>query len=191
VAAPAPAAADAAPKPKGKKGLIMGLVAVLLLAAAAAAWLLLGRGGADEEEVDAPAPAARAPSAKPGVPPTYLPLENMVVNLADAGGEKFAQVGVTLELMDQETAGKVKAHLPSIRSAVLMLVSQRTSEELLSREGKEKLARDILREASLPLGYEVEDEEPAQQDGKPRSTRSTTCCSPASSSSEAQRGAWP
>ena len=34
----------------------------------------------------------------PKGPPTFLPLENMVVNLADPGGEKVAQVGVTLEL---------------------------------------------------------------------------------------------
>lgn len=163
----APAAADAAPKPKGKKGLILGLVALLLVAAAAAAWMLLGRGDADEEEAAGPPAAAQAKKPKAGVPPTYLPLENMVVNLADAGGEKFAQVGVTLEVMDQETADQVKAHLPSIRSAVLLLVSQRTSEELLTREGKDKLARDILREASYPLGYEVEEDEPAQ-DGKPR-----------------------
>lgn len=36
-----------------------------------------------------------------------------------------------------------------------MLVSQRTSEELLQREGKEKLARDIHREVSKPLGFNV------------------------------------
>ena len=49
-----------------------------------------------------------------------------------------------------------------------MLVSQRTSEELLTRDGKEKLAHDILREASAPLGYEVEEDEPPAQEGKPR-----------------------
>ncbi|CAN7146682.1 flagellar basal body-associated FliL family protein [Pseudorhodoferax sp. LjRoot39] len=165
----APAAADAAPKPKGKKPLILGVVAVLLLAVAGAAWMLLGRGHADEEEADAtPAPAAHAKKGKEAAPPVYLPLENMVVNLADAGGEKFAQVGVTLELMDQKTSDQVKAHLPGIRSSVLMLVSQRTSEELLTRDGKEKLAHDILREASAPLGYEVEEDEPPAQEGKPR-----------------------
>ncbi|GHC89585.1 hypothetical protein GCM10007320_37390 [Pseudorhodoferax aquiterrae] len=165
----APAAADAAPKPKGKKPLILGAVAVLLLAVAGAAWMLLGRGHADEEEAGAtPPPAAHAKKGKEATPPVYLPLENMVVNLADAGGEKFAQVGVTLEVMDQKTSDQVKAHLPGIRSAVLMLVSQRTSEELLTREGKEKLAHDILREASAPLGYEVEEDEPPAQEGKPR-----------------------
>jgi flagellar FliL protein len=46
----------------------------------------------------------------------------------------------------------VKVHLPTIRSGILLLISQRTAEELLRREGKEKLAEDILLEASKPFG---------------------------------------
>jgi flagellar FliL protein len=72
----------------------------------------------------------------------------MVVNLADPGGEKVAQVGVTLELSDSHAPEKVKPYLPAIRSGILLLLSQRTAEELLQREGKEKLAADILTEAS-------------------------------------------
>ena len=34
-----------------------------------------------------------------------------------------------------------------------MLVSQHTADELLAREGKEKLAADILAEVSAPLGF--------------------------------------
>jgi flagellar FliL protein len=48
-----------------------------------------------------------------------------------------------------------------------MLASQRTSEELLTAEGKEKLAKDILREASLPFGGgEDEVQEEASDTGK-------------------------
>ena len=47
---------------------------------------------------------------------------------------------------------RVKLYLPTIRSGILLLISQKTSEELLQREGKEKLAMDILREASRPFG---------------------------------------
>ncbi len=166
MSAPAAAAADA-PKPKGKKMIVFGGIAVLLLAIAAAVWMMLGRGGAEEEGAEGPAPAAHA-KKKDGAPPTFMPLENMVVNLADPGGEKFAQIGVTLEVADQKTADQVKAHMPTIRSAVLMLVSQRTSEELLTRDGKQKLAKDILREVSEPLGYEVEEEEPPAAEGKAR-----------------------
>jgi flagellar FliL protein len=89
-------------------------------------------------------------------------MDNMVVNLADPGGEKFAQIGVTIGVDDQHVSDAVKAYLPSIRSAILLLISQRTSEELLSKEGKEKLAHDILRAVSAPLGYEVEDVDPEE-----------------------------
>ena len=83
--------------------------------------------------------------------PVYLNLENMVVNLADTGGEKVAQIGITLELVDSKASDKVKVYLPSIRSRILLLISQRESAELLSIAGKEKLAADILVEALRPF----------------------------------------
>ncbi len=147
-----PAAAPA----KSKKMLIIvvGIVlAVLVIGGGAAAWLISSRAQADDED-GAP---ARKEAVK--VVPTFLPMENMVVNLADPGGDRFAQVGITLELEDAKTADQVKLYLPAIRSGILMLISQRTSTELLQREGKEKLATDILREVSRPLGYAV----PAQR----------------------------
>jgi len=76
----------------------------------------------------------------------------MVVNLADPGGERVAQVGITLEVLDAKASDTVKAYMPTIRSGVLMLLSQRTSQDLLSPEGKQKLIDDILREASVPFG---------------------------------------
>ena len=84
--------------------------------------------------------SAVAAQAAPKGPPVYLPLDNMVVNLADPGGEKVAQVGITLEVIDAQASETVKAYLPTIRSGVLMLISQRTAEELLTQEGKQKLA---------------------------------------------------
>jgi len=108
-----------------------------------------------------------------GGPPTYLPLDNMVVNLADPGGEKVAQIGITLELFDAKAVEKVKQYLPTIRSGILMLVSQRTAAELLQREGKEKLANEILKEAARPFGgvddeAEAEPEKPAAGAKKPK-----------------------
>jgi flagellar FliL protein len=149
--APAPAAAV---KVKSKKMLVIILGVVLLLVLAgggAAAWFMTRSHGEDEEGGGSPSAAKEVPK----VAPTFLPLENMVVNLADPGGDRFAQIGITLELEDAKTADQVKLYLPSIRSGILMLTSQRTSAELLQREGKELLATDILREVSRPLGYEV------------------------------------
>lgn len=144
-------AAEPVQKPaKSKKLLIIGAVVVLLLviAGAAAAWVISSRQSHDEDAEDA---GGKAPAA--AVAPTFLPLENMVVNLADPGGERFAQIGITLELQDAKTAETVKQYMPSIRSSILMLISQRNSDELLMREGKEKLALDVAREVARPLGF--------------------------------------
>jgi flagellar FliL protein len=134
--------------PKSKKLMLIGGVVVLVLAlAGGGAWFFLSKKASaadgDTEEVVHVAPKG---------PPTFLPLDNMVVNLADPGGEKVAQIGITLELADAHATDKVKMYLPSIRSGILLLISQRTAEELLLIEGKEKLAVDILQEASRPFG---------------------------------------
>ena len=142
-----PNAAPVAPAPAKSKKLIVivAIVAVLAIVAAAAYVLMMQRqhssGEGDEEA-----------SAKTSVP-TFLPLDNMVANLADPGGDRFVQLGITLELNDEKTASTVKQYLPSIRNGILLLVSQHTADELLAREGKEKLAADILAEVSAPLGF--------------------------------------
>lgn len=145
----APPTAAAPVKSKKMLVIIIGVVLLVVLAGGGAAAWFMTRSHGDEEEGAKPAKEA------PKVAPTFLPLENMVVNLADPGGDRFAQIGITLELEDAKTAEQVKQYLPSIRSGILLLVSQRTSAELLQREGKEKLATDILREVSRPLGYKV------------------------------------
>lgn len=150
-----PAAAAPAKSKKMLLIIIGVVVAVLVIGGGAAAWFISSRSHAAEDE-EGGAPAARKEAPK--VAPTFLPMENMVVNLADPGGDRFAQIGITLELEDAKTADQVKQYLPSIRSGILMLVSQRTSAELLQREGKEKLAADVLREVSRPLGYSVPSE---------------------------------
>jgi flagellar FliL protein len=86
-------------------------------------------------------------------------MDNMVVNLADPGGERVAQVGVTLEVVDVKSVDAVKAYLPAIRSGILLQISKRTAEEMLNPEGKEKLAASILREAAIPFGGGDEEED--------------------------------
>ncbi|WP_296798478.1 flagellar basal body-associated FliL family protein [Variovorax sp.] len=103
---------------------------------------------------------------------TYLALENLIVNLADPGGERVAQIGMTLDVRDEKTAARLKTLMPVVRSRMLMLVSQRTSEELLKRDGKEKLADDVMIEVTRVLNPDaaraVDDEAPRAR--KPRAS---------------------
>jgi flagellar protein FliL len=147
------AEAGAAPK-KSSKMMIIILAAVVVLGGGGAAFYLMSRGGHDDEEAAAPKAAAK------GAVPTFLPIDTMVVNLADPGGEKVAQVGVSLMLSDIKAVDIVKPYLPAIRSAILLKVSERTAEELLQREGKDKLAEDILDTSIMILSGEEEDDPP-------------------------------
>ena len=88
-------------------------------------------------------------------PPTFLPLDPFVVNLADRDADRYAQVGITLELDSPAFADQIKAYMPAIRNAVLMILAQKTSRELLDREGKEQLAAEIQREAVRPMGIVI------------------------------------
>ncbi|KAF1068083.1 MAG: hypothetical protein GAK39_03662 [Variovorax sp.] len=94
------------------------------------------------------------------------------MNLADPGGERVAQIGMTLDVRDEKTAARLKTLMPVVRSRMLMLVSQRTSEELLKRDGKEKLADDVMIEVTRVLNPDaaraVDDEAPRAR--KPRAS---------------------
>ena len=146
------AAAGAAPK--SKKMLVIALALLVVALAAGGGWVYVMKRNAamaldGEEVVEEEAHEVHKE------PPVYLPLDNMVVNLADPGGERVAQVGVVLQLADANAPEQVKAYLPTIRSEILLLVSQRTADELLLREGKEKLAQDILGSAAHHFPGEV------------------------------------
>lgn len=148
---------------KSKKLIVIGALVAVLVVAVAAVLLVMTNQQSQGDPYGSDAPAKAAP-----VVPTFLPLENMVVNLADQGGDRFAQIGITLELQDEATASLVKQYMPSIRNGILMLVSQRTADELLLREGKEKLAADILREVTRPLGVGTARASEEDEDDRPR-----------------------
>lgn len=160
------AAGTTAPKGGGKNKLIIILVIVLVLVlagGAAAILLLKKKASADDEDGDVA--HERAPvhaAAKSDHPPVFVPLDPFTVNLADKEVDRFAQIGITLEVADAKFGEQLKAYMPAVRSNVLMVLSHKTSAELLSREGKEKLAREIMRESVRPMGIELDDEDEDQ-----------------------------
>lgn len=163
-AAEASEVVDAPPKRSaGKKKLLVMLVVLLLVLAVAgagvvvflkkrAAKLAAEAEGGESSQVE----AHEKRDAKHA--PTFVPLEMFTVNLADREAERYAQIGVTLELDDAKVADDIKAYMPAIRSNVLLVLAHKTSAELLASEGKRRLAFEIKREASRVLGYEIEDE---------------------------------
>lgn len=157
---------DAPPK-KSKKMLfiILGVVLLLALAGGGGVIFYLKSQAHDGEEGDAPKEEeVHYEAPEPGTPPTFVPLDPMVINLADPGGNRYAQLGITLQVQDAKTEEAIKPFMPAIRNGILMLISQRTSAEMLKIEGKEELVKDIIAEVSHVMGYQVEDDH-AEDDG--------------------------
>lgn len=164
--ATAAAGNDAAVKGGGKKKLIIiiAIVLVVVLAGVAALLMMKKKSHGDDEEGAAEEKPAATAHAKPGTPPTFVPLDPFTVNLADKEVDRFAQVGITLEVADPHFADQLKAYMPAIRNNVLLVLSHKTSAELLTVEGKEKLAREIRRESVRPMGIELDDEDDEDAD---------------------------
>ena len=74
----------------------------------------------------------------------------------------FAQVGITLQVDNAATGDAIKAFMPSIRNGILLILSQRSTEELLQVQGKEQLSADIIAEVSRQLGFEGKKQNPIQ-----------------------------
>jgi flagellar FliL protein len=146
---------------KGKKKLILiiATAALVLAAAGAAAMIMLkkntGAEFADDEDAAA-AEVAAGPESRPT--PVFVPLEPFTVNLADRNADRYAQVGITLEIDSAKTGDQIKTYMPAIRNNILMAIADRTAADLQAREGKAQLAERVRRETSRALGYTVEAE---------------------------------
>jgi flagellar FliL protein len=169
-----------APEPPGKgrrKLIVLAAATAMLLAGTGggAAWLVKKRRAAQAEAEAAatdgePGPVAATPEHRDvrKTPPAFLPLDAFVVNLADRETERFAQIGITLELDDSKYADQLRAYMPAIRNGILMVLAHKNSQELLSRAGKERLAAEIMRESVRPLGIELEDDDDSKPGREPK-----------------------
>jgi len=166
IADPAKPTADAEPAPRRR----LGRKKLLVICGVALAVVLSGGGGAaiylkkkaqqaqaeaDENDTSADGAAtAGSRNAATQAPPTWLPLDPFIVNLADREADRYAQVGITLELETGASADQIRAYMPAIRNTILLILASKSSKDLLDRAGKEQLADEIVREAVRPMGYQ-------------------------------------
>jgi flagellar FliL protein len=163
MSAAAAAEAPAPAKSKKKLILILAAVGVLLAGGGGAAVFMMKKKAAAEAEAEGDDGAAAENAAPQAAKhdsktvPAFVPLEPFTVNLADREADRYAQIGVTLEIEDAHLADQIKTYMPAIRNNILMAIADRTAGELLGRDGKAKLADKIKRETSRALGVDVGD----------------------------------
>lgn len=156
---------EEAPKKKSKLPLII-IVLVLLLGGGGAAWYFLqpaheekkadaehGETDAHDEEAAEEQPL-RPRKKKPGEPPIFIDMEPFVFNLQDTDQDRFAQVGVTLEVVDAEVVAEMKLVEPSVRNSILLLMGSKTSKQVRTVRGKMRLADQIVDASNAILAGE-------------------------------------
>jgi flagellar FliL protein len=95
-----------------------------------------------------PAPAAPA-HAEGGTPKSavfYAIDPPLVVNFEDSSAVRFLQITMEVQGRDQKVIDSVQKNIPVIRNNLLLLMSNRDYQSLMSREGKEKLRQEALAE---------------------------------------------
>jgi len=69
-----------------------------------------------------------------------------VVNFEDGSVVRFLQISMEVMAHDQKAIDSVQKNIPLIRNNLLLLMSNRNYQTMMSREGKEKLRQEALTE---------------------------------------------
>ena len=106
-------------------------------------------------EVEGPE-GGHAAQQKRKEPPVYVALESITANVQDPHGPRMVQLRITLVVDNAKTEERVKQFTPGIRNGLLVLLGEYSGEELLGREGKERLKKDIANAARQAMGLPLE-----------------------------------
>ncbi|CAB3760929.1 flagellar basal body-associated protein FliL [Paraburkholderia humisilvae] len=123
-----------------KRTLVIVLIALLAAAlAGGGTWFYMNR----HESAPAQGMQAQKQAVAPVIP-VFFALEPMTVNLqSDDGEAHYLRIGLTLKLNDQQTQEHLTAHMPEIRSRVLLALSNKHPEDLAPLDGKRALAKEL------------------------------------------------
>ena len=97
--------------------------------------------------VPVPVAAKGAEGGGSGKPSVYYAIDPpLVVNFEDGSAVRFLQITMEVMAHDEKAIDSVQKNIPLIRNNLLLLMSNRNYQSMMSREGKEKLRQEALAE---------------------------------------------
>ena len=151
---------EAASTPQGgARKLFIGSAIAILLAAGIAVAVMLTRDSPTDSDGNSGVAAASTSQAA-----FYLSLHPpLVVNLTDAfGGAHFMQITLEVMARKQDVINALREHTPVIRNSLILLYGSEKYEDVVTREGKEKMLaaglaeiRKVMKEQSGITGVEA------------------------------------
>jgi flagellar FliL protein len=122
---------------KVKKGLSLKWIIIIAMAL-----LIVTAGAAAGYYFFSKTQSIKEPEQKPAVI-TIWPMEAFVVNLADAGGERYLKLVIQLEVSEPGAVAELEQIRPRLRDSILDLLTPKTYKELMDLAGKQRLREDI------------------------------------------------
>jgi len=136
----------AAPQGGSKKKLfiIIGIVAFLLLVGGGTAAFFLLKKEPEPKETKDPAKQVPVPdlNQQADIGP-QVNIEEFVVNIISGDTPHYVKASLTVELTNEEVKGEVEKRMPQMRDAILLLISNKTFEELQDMQGKKQLKAEL------------------------------------------------
>ncbi|MGB5257950.1 MAG: flagellar basal body-associated FliL family protein, partial [Woeseiaceae bacterium] len=134
------------------KKLMLAGIGVALLGAGVFGGMTFFGGEAPAEDVEAAGQALPADG-----PALYTSLHPpLVVNFKDSVGDShFMQITMEVMARDQNIINSVREHTAVIRNSLILLYSGAIYEEIITREGKEKMLADGLAEIQAVMTEQI------------------------------------
>jgi flagellar FliL protein len=93
------------------------------------------------------AAASKGAEGHAGKPSLYYAIDPpLVVNFEDGSAVRFLQITMEIMAHDEKAIESVQKNIPLIRNNLLLLMSNRNYQSMMSREGKEKFRQEALTE---------------------------------------------
>jgi len=87
-------------------------------------------------------PVGRAVTSAARIGP-MVPIDDFIVNLIDRDANRYLKASITFEVDIEDTAAEINERMPQIRDAILLLVGNKTFDELRDLQGKMQLRSEL------------------------------------------------
>ena len=140
-----PKTPETAPSGKKKKLIIIGIAGllVIVIGTAIALYFLLNNdqdgSGGSKSGANIPVPDL---TQETDIGP-MVNIDEFIVNIISAENNRYVKAAITLELTSETAKEETNMRMPQVRDAILLLVGNKTYDELQDLQGKKQLKAEL------------------------------------------------